>query len=448
MKCRILILVLAAGLTQGCASFFCHYDYMSAKRKTGPTAYYPGTVTDIQGIGLGLSAPFRKEGEMFELIFFPLCLIDLPFTFVLDTLFVPSDFFHQREQKDRFWETAFQTGSVSAEEVRRKLTARSDQKVAGILKSEQGGAASNVVSAILEAALSKGCPRVLIAMSERQDLSPGQYRAIHDCQPRCAYDARSLVHRNLAGNPAVPLEMLVALSASPDQDVRIASLRTGRLPREIATNELTRLARSEWFEHKRQAAGNPAIPPELLAFLVDEDQAFVARYYNDEKFRDYAHAEGWDRINIASRSQGLLQAAVAANPACPAPTLDQLARSLNLSVRVAVARNPSTTPATLQAMLAGVEDEPVDRDQVVTLLNKEARQSGALAAALAGNPRCPGEALAVLARSTVVAVRVAVAGNPSSPRETVGALAGDPAAEVRAAAGADLPREAHGAPGK
>ena len=105
MKLKFVALIFLAVLTQGCASFVCRYDYMTASRKAEPTPYFPGVVSDFQGMGCGLTAPFcapfNEKRELWEFVFFPLCLIDLPFSLVSDVLWIPSDYFYQCAEKNR-----------------------------------------------------------------------------------------------------------------------------------------------------------------------------------------------------------------------------------------------------------------------------------------------------------------------------------------------------------
>ncbi len=56
--------------------------------------YFSGTVTDIKGTGEALAAPFdgKEETGAWDFAFFPLFLVDLPFSFVADVLYVPSDY--------------------------------------------------------------------------------------------------------------------------------------------------------------------------------------------------------------------------------------------------------------------------------------------------------------------------------------------------------------------
>ena len=94
-------------------------------------------------------------------------------------------------------------------------------------------------------------------------------------------------------------------------------------------------------------------------------------------------------------------------------TLVRLAKDRRSDVRLAVAANPSTPPASL-AHLADDSDDDIR-------------------AAVAANEHTPDAALVVLAGDHDTTVRICVGSNPAAPAEALGLLAIDPEARVRLA---------------
>ena len=114
---RLLALAFGACLFAGCASFMAHNDYMTGESQEPPIPVYPGTVMDCGGIVVGVTAPvvapFSEEIAVWHVVFAPLALIDLPFSFVMDTLYLPSDITgfvvnrpYEAADKDAFWDEA------------------------------------------------------------------------------------------------------------------------------------------------------------------------------------------------------------------------------------------------------------------------------------------------------------------------------------------------------
>ena len=99
MKLNIVLMLSVVMLTQGCVSYVSRHDWNTNTRQRGTTAYFAGTVDDSIQIGKGIAAPFRKDCDWIHSVTIPLFLLDLPFSFVADILWIPSDFMFQRRSK-------------------------------------------------------------------------------------------------------------------------------------------------------------------------------------------------------------------------------------------------------------------------------------------------------------------------------------------------------------
>ncbi len=55
--------------------------------------YFSGSVADLVATGEAIVAPFdgKKETKVWEFFLFPLYIVDLPFSFIADVLYIPSD---------------------------------------------------------------------------------------------------------------------------------------------------------------------------------------------------------------------------------------------------------------------------------------------------------------------------------------------------------------------
>ena len=125
---------------------------------------------------------------------------------------------------------------------------------------------------------------------------------------------------------------------------------------------------------------------------------------------------------------------VAANPNCPADTLDRLAGDPSCEVREAAAGNPQCPPAALRRCVrdpgwSAVEEYtgPPTRQRAI---RRDPGQQARTAAA--GNPNTPPTALHRLARDPQDRVRAAVAANPACPTRIRDRLTRDPHPGVRA----------------
>lgn len=89
---------LAVGFLAGCASMSHRFHtcdpadpYCCLSPIREPHYVYPGTQSDLRGLAI----PFWTSGDALydgmTLMFYPFVLIDLPFSFVADTLFLPYD---------------------------------------------------------------------------------------------------------------------------------------------------------------------------------------------------------------------------------------------------------------------------------------------------------------------------------------------------------------------
>lgn len=350
----ILYMILVLSLIQGCASFVGHYDYMTAERGNEPTAYYPGVVTDCAGIGLALSAPFMapfyKDRHIYEIIVLPLALIDLPFSFVLDTLFLPSDIwekienrpYNNAEKEEAFWDEAFLTDILTLEEARQNLTEWSEYKVTLLLDADKDGNASNVVDVLFKMAVTNNDSIILAVLSRQRSLSPVQYHQLYtiakaETPNDITFDIDSYtthdIEYHLVNNPSIPNDLLITLAALPGAETSIAALQTGRLPLSITTNLLTRFAHSKSSRKQYEAARNSATLPEILIYL--------------------------STIDIHPNSLvGSLEVTIARNQNCPVELLERFACDEDRWLRKAVAEHPSTPLAILKLLC-------VDTDSMV-----------------------------------------------------------------------------------
>ena len=441
MKLRMLVLILAALLSQGCASFFGHYDYMLATRKTEPTAYYPGTVIDLGLIGAGLMAPFvapfKKDAEGWMIVAVPFVLVDLPCSFTLDTLFVPGDYFYHLEQNDTYWADAFRTGVIQQKVARRHLSELDQNRIGSLLGADKSGAASNVVDVIFGLAVSNDIQNVEIALSAKRGLFSAQYWTLYSRPHNMGkYDRTPYIHGCLAMNPSIPMDLLITLASSADFEVRIAALESERLPLEVATNVLAWLAHTTVYDAQKYAATHRATPPELLTQIAVENMALLGMTCAARRGYVKAHrhdGKSYDDSDWQYDHGGVL-IAMASNPNCPASTLEQLAHSDFVWVRIGVAKSP-LTPQALLAELA-VDTNAVHRvlpDEMLERDNNRMRQQGMLQAAVAANANCPAPVLQQLARSMHAGVRAAVAKNPSTPQSALTLLTTDKEYNVRMA---------------
>lgn len=441
MKIRLLLLIFAALLSQGCASFFGHYDYMYATRKTEPTAYYPGTVTDLGLIGAGLMAPFvapfKKEAEGWMIVAVPFVLVDLPCSFVLDTLFVPGDYSYHLDKNNTYWEDAFRTGVIQQKSARHHLSDLDQNRIESLLGADKNGAASNVVDVIFGLAVSNHIRNVEIALCAKRGLSSAQYWTLYSRPHNTGkYDHTPYIHSGLAKNPSIPMDLLSALASSPDFEVRIAALQSERLTLEMTTNVLAWLAKTTVYDAQKYAVTHRATPPDLLTQIAVENMALLGMPCAERRGYVKAHrhdGKSYDDSDWQYDHGGVLTA-MASNPNCPASTLEWFAHSDFVWVRIGVANSPLAPPALLTQLAADtntvqrvLSDETLERD------NNRMRQQGMLQAAVAANPNCPAPVLEQLARSMHTGVRAAVAKNPSTPQSLLTLLATDKEYNVRMA---------------
>ncbi|OVE75341.1 hypothetical protein BVX97_04980 [bacterium E08(2017)] len=98
----ILVLMAALGLT-GCAAFQARGNIATGGHAPSP-AFYAGTVADLKGVVTDPLPPYYPPnqpvlGFVVGVLSVPLRIIDLPFSFIIDTLNIPDDMQHYKERK-------------------------------------------------------------------------------------------------------------------------------------------------------------------------------------------------------------------------------------------------------------------------------------------------------------------------------------------------------------
>lgn len=307
-------------------------------------------------------------------MFLPLTVIDLPLAIATDTLSLPFDlhYFAYARRADAYWDNAFKTGDMVAKDAPCYLTRHARDRIRWAITSDT--VPSNVVDVVLDLATTNThMAETVLAISQRHVLSTHECKTLYDWQ-----DARPLrdnygcqVRNNLAKHPATPDDLVMKLFSSPDENTRITTIGTGRIPLPLVTNELVRLASSQSWGARRFVAAHPATTPDTLAQLATTDQ--------------------WS-----------VQEAVAANTNSLIVTLKALSASRHKQARAAVAANPLT---------------PLD---VIVSMSDD--QEGCVRAAIAANAITPVAILTGYSSDKHYDVLRNLARNPNTPHEVLVSL--------------------------
>jgi len=282
---------------------------------------------------------------------------------------------------------------------------------------------------------------VLLRVAQAAALSTELARRIYSGQPDVA------VRDALAGNPAVPADILAELLTSGgDPPVRTCgACRTAPEAAARCPDHATGVRRI-----RQSALSNPATPAARIAGFVDDDlgswvlRALVARTdLPVETCQRLARSEDPD-----------VRGRLAENPALPAYLIDVLAEDADLGVRARLARNPAIPLPLLERLAAyarlGRQVAPriaaAGEDELIRLAGSSTAQVRALVAAreklppdllaafvddpdhgvarrIAVNPALTGEQLWALARRHGVRVFATVATNPHCPPELLAHIA-------------------------
>ena len=240
---------------------------------------------------------------------------------------------------------------------------------------------------------------------------------------------------SVASDERVPPAVLLRLASARHSDVRWAVANNRSAPSaalETLAVDLDGLVRGA-------VASNPAAAPDLL-FLLGSDEAVDVR--RAVATNTESPALLLDRLAKDPR----VCPAVASNPAAPPDLIERLAGDgtgatsfVEIDIRMALARNPST-PISVLSVLAGSPDDDVRRVVASSLRATPEILVGLMSDAsdptrreIASNPVAPPELLAQLATTNELDIRVNVASNPRASADTLIALAADAEPDVRVA---------------
>ncbi|GAB4318635.1 MAG: hypothetical protein Kow0069_21860 [Promethearchaeota archaeon] len=311
--------------------------------------------------------------------------------------------------------------------------------------------------AVLEQLAAQGEPDVLLALAGNPASPAGVLRVVAERGPpefllslarnpsspasilkRLALGGVPSLARVVAGNPNCPTKVLETLATRKDLETRVSVASNAFTPEET----LRSLANDPDLAVKRAVALNPAADVHTRARLARElngelplalisdpnfppvDAIAIAELGGGGALEVLAGREDasdfpptvLERLCSASSS---IKARLAANPAAPAPVLEELSGDQDPRVRAEVASNPAAPPAVLTHL---AEDGDVS-----------------VSCNVAANPNVPPGALAKLSRQRDVGVRIRVGKNPNSGATTLKALARDESVRVRTAVAARRP---------
>ncbi|MGW9550623.1 hypothetical protein ACWG8W_06160 [Citricoccus zhacaiensis] len=207
------------------------------------------------------------------------------------------------------------------------------------------------------------------------------------------------------GNPFYPVDLLVAATQSDDRRIRFIAAGNPAMP----VAELERLATDDACIVRAGVGGNPSTPAHVLEVLATDDD------HDSEPQEEQLLPTGPE-----------VRRAVAFNPSTPAHVLAMLMEETNC--HQAIARHSNTPEALLQELatseytwvVADVASNPNTSRRLLTRLHKDADHFD-VHKALASNPNTPTGILRAYVGERGLAA--AAAGNPSTPSDALGALA-------------------------
>ena len=267
--------------------------------------------------------------------------------------------------------------------------------------------------------------RVRRLVARREEVPPALLRELsRDTADDPGYGT---VHKSAAGNPSMPMDVLLALAESefvqnpPGHGSLAWPLATNaRMPADI----LRRMGASGW----EMVAANKACPSDVLAIVADSSWTFgrEAVAGNPNTPPDILRALGTDvRYEV--------RAALAANPAAPIDLQRRLAGGQDTVARALIAEHSSDV-ATLWQLgrsdgpVEGLHEDAFEDDDSADFI-KEAVFGG-----LARNPHTPSEIVEQLMAYSSPEVRSAVARRPDLSAASLTMLSRDSIASVRNAA--------------
>lgn len=338
----LLTLVLLAG---GCGSLFRHP--MEDERDTRLAS----TRTDMEWFRVYWGGPRHKldfEGGNTWLT--PITVVDLPFAVVRDAVSYPyaAWSYHAHLEDERFWEGVFRDGAVPAEGLRRHWTVYTDEQVSGAIQGR--GVSSNLVDAVLAAAMAEDRATVIAAVSALPKLPLEKCITLYEWQ-KTHPETGQRVRCNLAKQPIVPMEMLLAL-AKTDELTQVEILKTGRLCRDMSNEMLARLARSDNWKVKAEVARNPGTSPDVLTALAKEA-------VRQDKTFDEWYGGAFP-----------VSCALASNTNTPPEAFDVLVQETQPPLRQIIAKNPCAPTHILETLMT-------DQGDLYFILWAMARNTGA-----------------------------------------------------------------------
>jgi uncharacterized protein YceK len=95
--------VLSAFLIAGCAAIMARTQFPGGDRILQDPPYFSGTAYDLSHTVEAVFAPFDgdEKTEASEFLYFSSTIFDLPFSFLLDVLYIPSDYRMNQKEGQR-----------------------------------------------------------------------------------------------------------------------------------------------------------------------------------------------------------------------------------------------------------------------------------------------------------------------------------------------------------
>ena len=305
----------------------------------------------------------------------PLDYLTIPFDIALDTAFLPFDliawFFGAEKGKieprnikpksyavwssicyrrdKQFWEEVFSAGVVPAEGLQRHWSVYMDEQVGAAIR--EPGVSSNLLDSILASAIVEDRAKVIADISALPMLSPENCRRIYAWQ-KVNPKKGQRIRRNLAGNPILPMEILLSL-AETDMPTQVEVLKSERVPPDLFTEMTVRLARSDNWDVKLAIARNPRTSPVVLTELAKE-----------------AVPEG-KSVDLEHYPLFMVSCALAGNTNTPPQAFDILINETRPPLPDLIAENPSTPTYILEALMK------TKRPEAYFILRSMTRNAGA-----------------------------------------------------------------------
>jgi predicted DNA-binding WGR domain protein len=278
--------------------------------------------------------------------------------------------------------------------------------------------------------------QVQIGLAKDKDIDERCYIAQSSDSPVIlailAKDEVQQVRRDVAKNPAAPIEVLTALAKDKETLVRWAVAENPASPVEV----LTALSKHKSEFVRQGVATNPTVPADVLSSLAtDEVKDVRCAVANNPATPAIV-------LSLLAQDQSKeVRRAVGTNPATLLESLSLLAKDVDSDVRKVIARNPAT-PVEVLSHLAKDEDggvccnvaenptTPLEvRNQVLTKLAQS--KDRYYRNEVAKDPVAPPDAMNLLAQDEVSDIRRQVAKNPVTPRELLAVLSKDGDLHVR-----------------